>query len=397
MASTIFATEKRGYGGPEGSLGIVKQLNMYAELKGHNDRVSSMEFNSSGDLLVSGSYDKQVIFWNWEAKSRRLSYDPGHPEEVYQTKIMPFTNDRRILTACRGGQVRLGEVSKDGQVHTKRLGSHRGAVHKLAIEPGNPNILYSCGDDSFIQHFDLRNSSATKLFSCNKLIRGEPHPVMLHLYQMVFDPSNPNYFCLGGNDAYARVYDIRKCWQGASSSMVEPVNTFCPAHLIHPDHFMITGLAYSDSGELLVSYCDELIYLFQKNMGLCPSSFLPEDMEKLDKPEQFVGHRNAHICRVSFFGPNDEYVMSGSYGGHIFIWKKNGGELIRVMTGHSPHVHDTQPHPHNPVIAACGSGYNLELWAPITNDDASPLPDDITQIMESNRQARSDFYMPIFR
>lgn len=49
-------------------------------------------------------------------------------------------------------QVRLGEVLEDGQVHTKRLGSHRGAVHKLAVEPGNPNILYSYGDDSFIQH-----------------------------------------------------------------------------------------------------------------------------------------------------------------------------------------------------------------------------------------------------
>lgn len=48
------------------------QLDLYAELKGHNDHVSSMEFNSSGDLLVSGSYDNQVIFWNWETETRRL-------------------------------------------------------------------------------------------------------------------------------------------------------------------------------------------------------------------------------------------------------------------------------------------------------------------------------------
>lgn len=86
---------------------IVKQLDMYGELKGHNDYVSSIEFNSTGDLLVSGSYDKQVIFWNWETKTRRLSYDSGHLKMVYQTKIMPVTNDRRIVTACAVGQVKL--------------------------------------------------------------------------------------------------------------------------------------------------------------------------------------------------------------------------------------------------------------------------------------------------
>ncbi|PRQ33766.1 putative transcription factor WD40-like family [Rosa chinensis] len=282
-------------------------------------------------------------------------------------------------------QVRLREVLEDGQVHTKRLGSHRGAVHKLAVEPGNPNILYSCGDDSFIQHFDLRSNTATKLFSCSKLIRGEQHPFMLDLYDMVIDPWNPNYFCLGGNDAYARVYDMRKCWQDASGGLVKPVNTFRPAHLIQTTHFMITGLAYSNSGELLVSYSDEHIYLFQKNMGLGHSpSFLPKDMAELDMPEQFVGHRNINTCRVSFFGPNDEYVLSGSYCGHIFIWKKNGGELIRVMMGDSLGVHDIQPHPHNPVITTGGSGNNLKLWTPMANDHASPLPDNITQVLSQS-------------
>ncbi|XP_004295991.1 PREDICTED: DDB1- and CUL4-associated factor 8-like [Fragaria vesca subsp. vesca] len=396
MASSTFATERQAYGGPDAMLGIVMQLDLYAELKGHNDHVSSMEFNSSGDLLVSGAYDNQVIFWNWETKTRRLSYDPGNLKNVQQAKIMPLTNDRRIVTACGDGQVRLGEVLEDGQVHTKRLVSHRGAVHKLAVEPGNPNIIYSCGDYSFVQHFDLRSNSATKLFSCTRLIRGEPHPGTLDLYQMVFDPSNLNYFCLGGNDAYARVYDIRKCWQDRSSSLVKPVNTFRPAHLIYPHHFMITGLAYSNSSELLVSYSDELIYLFQKHMGLSPPLFQPEDMEEVDKPAQFVGHRNGNICRVNFFGPNDEYVLSGSYCGHIFIWKKNGGELVCVMTGDSLDVYDIQPHPHNPVIATCGSENNLKLWAPVANDDASPLPDDIAEIMESNRQARIDSYMPFF-
>ena len=52
-------------------------------------------------------------------------------------------------------QVRLGQVLEDGQVDTKMLGMHQGRVHKLALEPGSPYILYSCGEDSFVQHVGL--------------------------------------------------------------------------------------------------------------------------------------------------------------------------------------------------------------------------------------------------
>lgn len=49
-------------------------------------------------------------------------------------------------------QVRLGQVWEDGRVDTTRLGRHQGPVHKLAVEPGSPHILYSCGEDGFVQH-----------------------------------------------------------------------------------------------------------------------------------------------------------------------------------------------------------------------------------------------------
>lgn len=35
---------------------------------------------------------------------------------------------------------------------TKRLGKHQGRVYKLAVEPGSPYIIYSCGEDGFVQH-----------------------------------------------------------------------------------------------------------------------------------------------------------------------------------------------------------------------------------------------------
>ncbi|KAF8397628.1 hypothetical protein HHK36_016548 [Tetracentron sinense] len=375
-----------------GSEAIVKRICLYGKLDGHEGCVNAVEFNSTGDLLVSGSDDRQVIFWNWTDKIKKFSYPSGHLDNIFQTCIMPFTDDRKLVTSGGDGQVRLGQVLENGRVDTKRLGKHRGHVYKLAIEPGSPHIFYSCGEDGFLQHFDLRSHSATKIFCCSSFTENtQPHN-SIRLNAIVIDPRNPNYFAIGGSDAYARVYDIRNYQRDASSSSDRPVNIFCPRHLIKTENVHITGLAYSNTSELLVSYNDELVYLFQKNMGMGPNhrSIPPENLQKLDQPQVYTGHRNSQTVKgVSFFGPNDEYVLSGSDCGHIFIWKKKGGKLVRLLIGNRHIVNHLEPHPHMPVLATSGIEKNIKLWAP-TSKDSLPLPDNVEQIMEANRQGRED-------
>jgi len=84
---------------------LVKSLNLYGKLDGHEGCVNAVEFNSSGDLLVSGSDDRQVMLWNWASKARLLAYPSGHTDNIFQTKIMPFSGDCRIITSAGDGQV----------------------------------------------------------------------------------------------------------------------------------------------------------------------------------------------------------------------------------------------------------------------------------------------------
>ncbi|PSR86625.1 DDB1- and CUL4-associated factor like [Actinidia chinensis var. chinensis] len=371
---------------------IVKQIDLYGKLKGHNGCVNTIQFNSSGDLLVSGSDDQKIMFWNWATKTLEFLYPSGHLDNIFQVKIMPFTDDRKVVTSSADGQVRLGQVLDNGKVKTKKLGEHQGRVHSLAVEPGSPYVFYSCGEDGFVQHFDLRSNSPRKLFSCSSFADTKQSPRIISLNAIVIDPRNPNYFAIGGSDEFARVYDVRKYLSDCSGNLDAPVNTFCPHHLIETKTVHITSLAYSNTSELLVSYNDELIYLFQKNMGIgpYPLSIPHEDLQQLEEPQAYSGHRNLKTVKgVSFFGPRDEYVMSGSDCGHIFIWKKKGAKLLRVMVGDRRIVNQLEPHPHMPVIATSGLEKNIKLWAPLSND-VLPLPRNIQEIMESNRQGREN-------
>ncbi|KAM7277859.1 hypothetical protein ACFE04_004993 [Oxalis oulophora] len=366
----------------------VKRINLHGLLNGHRGCVNTLEFNSTGHLLLSGSDDRQVIFWDWATATKQLSYSSGHSGNIFQTQIMPFTDDRTIVTSSADGQVRLGHVLENGQVDTKRLAKHQGRVHSLAVEPGSPYILYSCGEDGFVQHFDLRSKYVTKLLSTSSFTKNKD----VGLNAIVIDPRNPNYFALGGSDEFVRIYDTRKCQVDTKTKSVTPMNTFCPQHLIKTNHVHITGLAYSNTSEIVATYNDELIYLFEKNMGLGPSplSISPEFLQGLENPKVYSGHRNAQTVKgVSFFGPNDDYIMSGSDCGHIFIWNKKKAKLVRLMVGDRRIVNQLKPHPHMPIFATCGLEKSVKIWAPsgVTND---PLPSNLDKIMESNRQGRED-------
>ncbi|CAH9107387.1 unnamed protein product [Cuscuta epithymum] len=373
------------------SEGVVKQLDLYGKLKGHQGCVNTISFNSLGDTLVSGSDDKQVILWDWATKTSKLSYPSGHFDNIFQAKFMPFTDDRNIITSSADGQVRLGQVLENGDVDTKRLAKHGGRVHSLAVEPGSPYIFYSCGEDGFVQHYDLRSNSVKKLFRCSPLVGNNKQSSndSIRLNAIVIDPRNPNFFAVGGSDEFARVYDIRKCQSHAKTT--NPLNAFCPRHLIQTNDFHVTALAYSNTSELLVSYNDELIYLFQKNMGLGPDpplSAAREDKSSIEEPMVYSGHRNLRTIKgVNFFGPNDEYVISGSDCGHIFMWKKKGGELVRLMKGDKDIVNQLESHPHISLLATSGLEKSIKLWAP-SSKDITPLPCNFQEIMDANKQGR---------
>ena len=248
---------------------------------------------------------------------------------------------------------------------------------------------------TFLQ-FDLRTKSATKLFVCKSLLDKSMYMPIVHLNAIAIDPRNANHFAIAGSDEYAQLYDIRKYKWDGSSDFGQPIDCFCPLHLISDCQVGITGLDFSDQSELLASYNDEFIYLFSKDQGLGPYPAPPSrgsamDVEPGDGscvdhgspshamdaeygPRVYKGHRNCDTVKgVNFFGPNCEYVVSGSDCGRIFIWRKKDGELLRVMEGDKHVVNCIEPHPYATMIASSGIEHDIKVWIPNAIERAPPV------------------------
>lgn len=201
----------------------------------------------------------------------------------------------------------------------------------------------------------------------------------MNLCAIAIDPRNHYCFAVAGGDEYVRLYDARKI-EMERSKFGLPVEQFCPQHLVSEKGDVITGLAYSQTGELLASYRNDNIYLFEREHGLYFNDFDEFHSKKLPVPQSFKGHLNMQVVKgVSFLGPNCEYVTSGSDCGHVFIWRKKDGKPVRVMKGDTRIVNcvDTrivncvEQHPHEIVIASCGINTDVKIWAPGDNENPS--------------------------
>ncbi|XP_021849672.2 uncharacterized protein [Spinacia oleracea] len=388
---------------------LVLRLDILRKLEKHRGCVNTVGFNASGDILVSGSDDRKVILWDWEVGHAKLSFHSGHCNNVFQAKFMPFSDDNIIVTCAADGQVRQAQILEGGRVETSLLGRHESRAHKLAIEPGSPHIFYTCAEDGMVQHFDLRTKDPTRLFTCHSTFEWRSNLTVVQLNTIAIDPRSPNLFAVGGSDdEYTRVYDIRKYKWDGSTDFGQPVNFYCPRHLVGSKLVGITGLAFSDQSELLVSYNHEHIYLFAKDMGWGPNPdpSSPEsacsdtdepghddpfeaasavtDTEKRHVPQVFKGHLNRETVKgVSFFGPKSEYVASGSDCGRIFIWRKKNGELIRVMEADKHVVNCIEAHPHTAVLASSGIESDIKIWTPKAEERAT-LPANIDEVLISH-------------
>ncbi|KAK8577072.1 hypothetical protein V6N13_122067 [Hibiscus sabdariffa] len=361
---------------------------------------------------------------------------------------MPYTDDRSLITCGGDGQVRLAQISECG-VETRLLAKHQCNASDLAFEPGSPHLIYTCGEDSLVQHIDIRTAAAIELLRCQpicgcrvqnpvislhaitidprnpnvfavvrsdqyarlydirkykcggftgyckykcggslyaiiidlrtaadtKLLRCQPicgcrvrNPV-ISLYAIAIDPRNPNVFAVVGSNQYARLYDICKYKCGGSTDFGQPIDYFYPPHVI------VSTNAISYQGELLVSYRDNLIYLFTRDMGLghnlvpsSPSSSCSEANGK-DIPQVYKGHGKKETDSVSFFGPKSEFVVSESGNGRVYIWKKKCGELVCAKKEHVLGVDCIESHPHTTVLASSGAD-GIKIWAPNAIDKA---------------------------
>ncbi|XP_014749565.1 PREDICTED: DDB1- and CUL4-associated factor 8 [Sturnus vulgaris] len=326
---------------------FVQKFRLQHGLEGHTGCVNTLHFNQRGTRLASGSDDLKVLVWDWLRRRPVLQFDSGHKSNVFQAKFLPNSGDSTLAMCARDGQVRVAELSATQCCRsTKRVAQHKGASHKLALEPDSPCTFLSAGEDAVVFTIDLRQDRPA-----SKLVVTKEKEKKVGLYTIFVNPANTSQFAVGGRDQFVRDWDQFNSQEKGLDLRFFPffqVNSESKAN--------ITCLVYShDGSELLASYNDEDIYLFDSAHS-----------DGAQYSRRYKGHRNnATVKGVNFYGPKSEFVVSGSDCGHIFLWEKSSCQIVQFMEGDKGGVVNClEPHPHLPVLATSGLDHDVKIWAP---------------------------------
>lgn len=235
-----------------GSLNAVERLELMAKLSEHVGCVNSLGFSSNGLFLLSGSDDLRIILWNWYNNKPLVMSNTKHKKNIFQTKFYDESEgSMKAVSSSADGSISIHSFTNDGGHWEKQVYTHAGAVHKLAVAE---NVIYTCGEDGLIIEFDFRTKNPTKLTTVREKHRKIP------LFSISAHPLDSSKYAVSGRDQFVRVYDRR--------NEKQVVSRHCPQELLERNTTIryISCCCYNYNGsELLASYNDENIYLFDAN------------------------------------------------------------------------------------------------------------------------------------
>ncbi|XP_024171189.1 protein ALTERED SEED GERMINATION 2 isoform X2 [Rosa chinensis] len=274
---------------------LVRRLSQETELEGHQGCVNSIAWNSRGSLLVSGSDDTRINIWSYSSRKLLHSIETGHCANIFCTKFVPETSDELVVSGAGDAEVRLFNLSQlsgrgpeDNAVPPSALYQcHTRRVKKLAVEVGNPNVVWSASEDGTLRQHDFREGTSCPpagsahqecrnilldLRSGAKKSLADPPKQTFALKSCDISSTRPHLLLVGGSDAFARLYDRRMLPPLTScrkrTSPPPCVNYFCPMHLSDRGRtsLHLTHVTFSPDGEeVLLSYSGEHVYLMNVN------------------------------------------------------------------------------------------------------------------------------------
>lgn len=244
---------------------FVQRLKLEAVLSVHDGCVNTISWNETGEYILSGSDDTNLVITNPYNRKVKTTIRSGHRANIFSAKFMPHTNDQQIVSCSGDGIIFYTHTEKSQEINRQcQFTCHYGTAYEIMTVPNDPYTFLSCGEDGTVRWFDLRMKTSCTKEDCKDdiLINCRRAATSISICPLV-----PYYLAVGCSDSSVRIYDRRMLGTRATGNYMGRGTTgmcvrFVPAHL-STKSCRVTSLCYSEDGqEVLVSYSSDYIYLF---------------------------------------------------------------------------------------------------------------------------------------
>lgn len=208
----------------------------------HRDLVRCVAFDSTGDLLASGSF-REVKLWRRPRVTRLAEW--AHDAAVQS--VATSADARWAATGDESGRIRIWEINT-GKT-TQSFAAHQAAVTGIVFSP-DATSLFSCGIDKSLRTWNVANGEPL----------GKPVETSSPIQAMTL-VNKSAWLVTGGDDGIARVWEAKGVREAS-----DPVK---PLQEIKAHDSAITSLAAlpGDANEFLSGGADGLVRRWQAETG----------------------------------------------------------------------------------------------------------------------------------
>ncbi|CAF0724732.1 unnamed protein product [Didymodactylos carnosus] len=272
--------------------GNIKSFRMIKVFRENSDRINSLDFNRSGELLISSSDDETIVVYDCDSGLPKRPI----PSKKYGCDMIRFTRSGDQALHCSlkvDDSIRY--LSLSDSKYIRYYQGHTKKVRNLCVSPIDKSfITASC--DHTVRVWDLRSQL------CQGLISTQGNPVV------DFDPDGIA-FGIGIDSQIIGLYDIRNHEKGPFTMLKYECE----------GDFEWTHLKFSPNGKMiLISTNTSLVLLIDAYSGVLLHTF--------------TGHQNTkNLPLEASFSPDSKYIFCGSTDGRIHVWKAENGEKLTMF------------------------------------------------------------------
>nr|ANC28035.1 WD-repeat protein [Polyporus umbellatus] len=336
-----------------------------ASLQVHTDEVWNLEWSHNGRYLATASKDKTAIIWRVELdkgpQSRAYSPEFVLRDHPYSVGCVAWSLDDSILLTAAEHFIRLWNTRTG--LCTRVLDQHTDVVTALAWLPDGSGFI-SGGLDRKIILWDadgkLRDQwGRTPIRVTDLMVTPDfTRLVAVGMYDMPTPPPGSNPQESGAPPAGPGATAGATANKSSSETriIIYDLASKQPETYIRLEGELTSVKISQDSQYALINRASE--------SGASAEIHLL-DLNTEQVVRKYAGHsQSKHVIRSCFGGVEGNFIVSGSEDGNVYIWHRETGALLEVLSGHGEgSVNSVAWNPANErMFASCSDDRTIRIW-----------------------------------
>ena len=291
-------------------------LKKIKSFKCQQQAVRSVRFNYDGEYCITSGSDKSVKLWNPYKELLLKTYN-GHRSDVLEA--IGSHDNSHIVSCGKDKLVLLFDVTQAESIRSFR--GHTGPVNCVKFNLDS-SVVASGSQDCRVKLWDMKSRSRDPIqeLICNDSVSS------LSI--------SDNCILVGSLDGKIRLYDLR----------------FCTVSLDNIK-FPVGCINFTYDGQCILASC-------------LNHSLLLIDKETGEILQVFKGHVNSNYRIDSILFKNDEFVLSGSEDGFVYVWSLTEGNIVEKLPMYSHRViHSLSSHKEKKQFVLMAAEGTVYLWS----------------------------------